>query len=120
MNLYEIIFRHHSQKDSETGTKCLLFAKDDNAVYEWLAKEKTNWSYRETDGNYTFDGEPYKDRIIRLKGDMDDEYEEYDDLYYGKTVYGWKLLREDILGDDIKNLLLDLNIKVKEIKDSTQ
>jgi len=108
MNLYKIIVEHCAPKDCHKSIACLLFAKDDEAVYEWLKKGYndleetfilTGYEYREDetftlyDDDYNEIGEEtFKERMIRLKGLINDEDEEYDDLYYGKTIYGWKLL----------------------------
>lgn len=37
----------------------------------------------------------YKARMIRLKGEINDE-NDYSDAYYGLTFYGWELVDENI------------------------
>ena len=112
MNLYRTIFRHHSQKDSQTGTICLLLANSDEEVYEFLKKEPeingekyfVSWADREEEGetkdiedeDYNVIGsETSKEYLIRIKGDMNDEDWDYCDLYYGLTLVGWELISED-------------------------
>ena len=112
MNLYKIIVKHCAPKDCHDSIACLLLAKDDEAVYEWLKKGNSeldddsifvSYEYREEetftlyDKDYNKIGiETFKNRMIRLKGLINDEEEEYEDLYYGLTLYGWKLLQEDV------------------------
>ena len=112
MNLYKIIIEHSAPKDSHISIACLLLAKDDEAVYEWLKKGyddldqtfiSTTYEYREDevfilyDKDYNEIGkETFKERVIRLKGLLYDDEEKYEDLYYGKTVYGWKLIIKDL------------------------
>ena len=113
MNLYKIIFDHYAPGDSEKGIKCLLLAEDDERVYEWFktnpdingSRIYTYWSDREDPEEYAAslgidekeiaDMEPYKDKIIRLKGDINDDDVDFSDAYYGITLYGWELLEEN-------------------------
>jgi hypothetical protein len=129
MNLYKIIFSHHGPKDSEEGVKTLVAAESDEQVYNWLASDPgeitTCWKYNENivldselgvftdvDGDetdqgwYDDDGNPedYKTRMIRLCGDINDENESFDDLYYGVTLYGWEMIDENVDADKIEYL----------------
>ncbi len=104
MNLYRIIVQHFSQKDSHTSTQAYLAANNDEEVYEWIKAEKlegmyVGWNYNEEDGN-TFDiynddysvtgTETFREKMLRIKGEFNDEDLELSDLYYGKTIYGWE------------------------------
>lgn len=114
MNLYKIMFEHYSPKDSMKGIITYLAANSDEAVYEWLKSEPklsdgttiyNSYKYSEED-NITFDiydsdynvigEESFKDRMIRLCGDMFDEDKELNDLYYGLTLYGWEQVKDNI------------------------
>ena len=131
MNLYEIMFDHYSQKDSERGTLTYLIAKSDEDVYEWIKAEHElkngrqiycSYEDREEDDEvyYTYDDdnleieETFKERMIRLQGEMNDDDAELDDLYYGKTLYGWELIRENISLNGIE-ILKTIMINVEEV-----
>ncbi|MGG1652263.1 hypothetical protein ABHN03_03950 [Paenibacillus sp. NRS-1775] len=130
MNLYKIMFEHFSQKDSQKGILTYLVADSDSEVYRWIKSEPSsenwggifnNYKYKEED-NEVFDiydndfscvgQESFRDRIIRLHGDMFDEDAELSDLYYGATLYGWILVRENISSDDIK-IMRELGVNVE-------
>ncbi|MFB5758954.1 hypothetical protein [Paenibacillus medicaginis] len=119
MNLYEIKIEHYAPKDSQQGILTYLVANSDEDVYEWLKSDpkldRDRWVYtpykdNEDDEN-TYDiygenyevigEESYKERMIRLRGEMNDESVELSDLYYGKTLYGWNLVKEDIKEEEI-------------------
>jgi hypothetical protein len=120
MNLYEIMMEHYAPKDSEKGIHTYLAANSDEEVYEWLKSESKlkdgrriflPWDYSgsETfeiyDDNYEVIGaETFKEKMIRLKGDMNDEDVDFSDLYYGKTLIGWSLIKENITDEEIKVL----------------
>lgn len=116
MNIYEIIFIHYSPKDSETGIKRLLVAKNDEEVYNYIKEENNSmynsWSeYEELTYNSEKDAflyndgsesskyftdntgnpESFKSRMLRLGGEVFDENVELEGLYYGATLYGWNL-----------------------------
>jgi len=116
MNLYQIQFSHHSPKDAEFGIKCLLLAQDDNEVYEWMASNPTafgerihtGWKNKEDDNKIFFiyndqyenvGEESFKQKIIRLTGEIDDPSFDFSDAYYSITLYGWDLLVENVSTD---------------------
>ena len=110
LRLYEIKFEHYSQKDSEEGIVCYLAARNDEEVYEYMKTNPfdgkyTHFSNMEADNeNIFFDvhddkyniigTETYKEKILRLNGDIDDEDVELSDSYYGVTLFGWEYLSE--------------------------
>lgn len=113
MNLYKILFSHTGPKDSETGIKTYVLAKNDEDVYEWIASEPdvnddghlfNSWKDKEDDeeefdiydDNYNVIGtENFKEKIIRLNGEIYDDDHDYDDAYYGITLFGWELIKEN-------------------------
>lgn len=116
MNLYKIQFLHASPKDREYGMKCLLLAKNDEQVYDWLASEPeigdgrmfNSWTDTEKDDkvfnlyNDAYDvigTETFKEKMIRLNGEMNDDDYDYSDAFYGITLYGWSLLKENVTTD---------------------
>ena len=119
MDLYRIKLKHYSQKDSCEATSCLLLARDDEDVYEWIKTEpecncyagggwadyeSDNEEYDIYDNDYNVTGKrSFKQKIIDLNGDIDDEDVSYDDLYYGLTLIGWELIQAD---SDFSSLLL--------------
>lgn len=120
MNLYELRFRHYSQKDSREGVIGYLLAESDDDVYAFLRSEPTlkneesiylNWQYKDDPDNTDEYEEDFKDRIISCCGEMYDDEAEIADLYYGLTHYGWNCIKENITQDKI-NTLKEIGIKV--------
>ncbi|MBT2759971.1 hypothetical protein [Paenibacillus sp. ISL-20] len=133
MNLYKIMFTHYSPKDSEEGIIIYLAANSHEEVYEWLKSEPqlsngnklfNTYKYNEND-NKTYEiygefwnvigEETFKERMIRLHGEMFDEEKELDDLYYGLTLYGWELIKEDVKPDVLK-MIKDYGIQIEQFK----
>jgi len=124
MNLYKIIIKHFSVKDSEESIACLLLAEDDEQVYEWIKSEPKNigelsmynsWKDDEleeegilrdiyNDDYEKIGTETYKEWMIRIKGELNDDDFENADAYYGNTIYGWSLLKQDC-NTDYKELI---------------
>ena len=129
MNLYKIIIKHFSVKDSEESIACLLLAKDDEQVYEWIKTEPkhigelsmlNSWKDIEEenepvniyDDDYNVVGtETYKEWMIRIKGEVNDEDFENADAYYGNTIYGWELVKENSTNDYVD--LIEVGIVFK-------
>jgi len=116
MNIYKIEFLHASPKDREMGLKCLLLAENEEQVYEWIKSEPeigerslyNGWADSEEENeefevyndNYDVIGkENFKQKMIRLKGQMNDDDYDYSDAYYGITLFGWSLLKENVNTD---------------------
>jgi hypothetical protein len=125
MNLYKIKFCHIAPKGRAMGIKALLVAKNDEQVYNWIASEPSTTdgkiinSWREyesylwnqekggffdNEGNDAQTGwwdemgnpEDFKERMLRLKGEINDSSAGCDNAYYGVTLFGWELLLENI------------------------
>lgn len=117
--LYKILFSHTAPKDTEDGIKTYITAKDDDQVYSFV-DEKHNcgcWKDQEEDGeqldiyddDYNVVGtESFKEKIIRTKGQMNDEDYDCSDAYYGITLYGWELVKE--ITDEELSVLTSLGI----------
>lgn len=128
MNLYKIKFSHTAPKDQKRGIECLLLAENEEQVYNWLKSDPklknthifTCWEDKELlkynpdedvfvdeDGDeyeeyFTdSDGNPvdFKTKIISIKGEINDEDYDFSDAYYGITLYGWELLKENVTTD---------------------
>lgn len=110
MNLYKITFSHSSPKDREEGIKGYLLAENDEQVYNYVDKtfNYESWEGNEKDGepielydeNYNVIGtETFKEKMLRINGEQNDEDYDYCDSYYGITLYGWELLKENVEGD---------------------
>lgn len=131
MNLYEIRLNHFAPKGNQEGIYTYLAAHSDENVYEWIKKSKelkdgrylfTSWEDKEgdeeesadvfDDDGETIGTESFKERMIRVKGDMYDDYVELYDLYYGETLVGWNMVKEKISDSDI-NLLQELGIAIE-------
>lgn len=131
MNLYKIKFTHYSPKDSKEGIFCFLLASNGEEVYEWMKNndckvegyEPCNFYFDDHEQNYdiNYEGEPfewssmdykqysgtYKEMVIYFQGE-DHPYQEYTDLFYGKTIYGWECLEIDTTKD--YSPLIDLEL----------
>ena len=105
--LYKILVEHVAPKDSHVSVECFLLAEDDETIYNWIDKEKQFglWSDRNEedtpydihDDTYKVIGsETYKERMLRVKGDLNDEDKDYSDSYYGLTFFGWEEIAENI------------------------
>lgn len=129
MNLYVIKFEHYSQKDSKIGIVTYVVAENDAQVYEWIKSEPkgedwvifNSWKYYEEDGTEyeLYDGdikcigeESFKDHIIRVCGQMYSEHSSYDDLYYGKSYFGWDIIKENIQEHQIDVLMETIGLVV--------
>jgi len=126
MNLYKIIFSHHSPKDCEDGIKALLLAENDEQVYDWISSdieesginsywyEKRNDQFGIYDDEYEVIGEEtFKERMIRLNGEINDDTVDFSGSYYGITLYGWELLKKDVLTDYSELIELGIVFKIK-------
>jgi hypothetical protein len=132
-NLYEIQFKHYAPRDSEQGIVTYLIAESNEEVFDWLKDdpELSDERYITTPfGDYEADQESYdvydnhynlvskesrKDQIMRFKGDMNDPDIALDDLFYGKTLFGWKLVKEDVSPYEISTVR-GLGISIHEMK----
>lgn len=66
--------------------------------------DEENYGFTICDDDYNVIGmETFKERMIRIGGEMFDEEQELSDLYYGATRYGWEEVGE-ILSLEIKIL----------------
>ena len=115
MDIYKIIVQHFSEKDSHTSIEVFLLAESDEAVYQWVDKEKCYEMYSERDeedglidiysDDYEVIGqETFKEKMLRIGGEYFDEDYEPQDLYYGDTIYGWEKLESDMLDIEIEAL----------------
>ena len=116
MKLYRILLEHYAPKDSKRAIDCFVIADNDEQVYEWLKENRsTSYKYQEEENElYDIKSTEYpwstirsdvefKDKIIYYRGCMNDPDTEYEDLYYGKTVWGWDE-GQSIDEDDIRVL----------------
>ena len=115
MDIYKIIVQHFSQKDSHESIETFLLAESDEAVYQWVDKEKCYGMYADMteegdliniyDDDYNITGqETFKEKMIRIGGQYFDGDYEPQDLYYGVTIYGWEKLESEMLDTEIEAL----------------
>jgi hypothetical protein len=89
-----------------------LLANNDEQVYSFIDKEYNYecWKNNEEDTDrelieiydehYNVIGtKTFKEYILEIKGEMNDESYDYSDAYYGITLYGWELLEENVSYD---------------------
>ena len=112
MNLYKILFSHTAPKDSEKGIKGYLLAESDEQVYNYIDKEYNCECWKDSDEDedrepielydYNYDvigTETFKEKILRIKGEMNDEDYDYSDAHYGITLLGWEVVEENTTKD---------------------
>lgn len=112
MNLYRIDFSHTAPKDQEKGIKGYLLAENDEQVYNYVDKTFNYECWKDKDEDdeaepielydedYNVVGtETFKEKMLRIKGEMNDEDYDYCDAYYGITLYGWTLIKQDVSTD---------------------
>ncbi len=118
MNLYKIKTEHFAPKDSHESMMGFVFANNDEEVYHFVDKQFNHDSWEEEKSDaweeekaefpeyYEDYAGTYKQKIIKLKGEIEDESVEFDDVYYGITLYGWELVDENthLNYDDLKHL----------------
>jgi hypothetical protein len=121
VNLYRITFSHTAPKDIKEGIKGYLLAKNDEQVYNYVDKTFNYECWKDNDededrepielydDDYNVVGvETFKEKMLRIKGEQNDEDYDYCDAYYGITLYGWELVKENAEGD--YNEMIELGI----------
>lgn len=140
-NLYSVRFKHYAPKDSAEGIIGYIIAEDAEKIYEFLKNDSEMnginiyavveedpededdefESFKDDDVLEIYDSEynligteTYKEKMIRIGGQMYDEDAEVNDAYYGVTHYGWKLEKRIENEEDISILMDYLDIIVLE------
>lgn len=123
MKLYKILLRHCAPKDCVEVTKLYVLADNDDGVMARLDAEEGHYTYgawkeKSNDAEEPFDiyddhyniigTETYIERMLRLRGEFNDENADYGDAYYGVRHWGWD--KGVDLSNDDANILLRLNI----------
>lgn len=117
--LFRILFSHTAPKHSKVGVETYITAKDVEDVYFfvdekynygcWNDQEEENQRYDIYNDDYEVIGtESFKEKIIRIKGEMNDEDYDYSDAYYGITLYGWEFVKE--INDEELLILTNLGV----------
>ena len=84
MNLYKIIFEHSGPKSQETGIKEYVLAENSTRIYEYIDDKYCYGCWSDYPG------------LFEICGDINDEDYDFSDAYYGITLYGWELVKENI------------------------
>ena len=102
INLYKIVFSHSAPTDTEYGIKCFFLAHNEEEVYDYIDFEYNDQCWRDNEKNLDSKtgGETFREKIIRLRGDINDETRDLSDAYYGVSFYGWELVAEDVDPED--------------------
>lgn len=121
MNLYKITFTHTAPKDQAKGIKGYLLAENEEQVYNYIDKKYNYESWKDSDEDedrepielydedYNVIGtETFKEKMLRIKGEMNDEDYDYSDAYYGIELLGWELVKENTEVDYTE--MIDLGI----------
>jgi hypothetical protein len=107
--------RHCAPKDCKESIVGYFVAENDNVVMEYINKELTSgiWEDRHNedglceilDDDYNVIGtETYKEKMLRIRGEFNDEDADYSDAYYGVTHYGWTEGKE-VLNEEVETLV---------------
>lgn len=129
MNIYKITFGHAAPKDWAISILGFVLAENDEQVYEYIKSEPminghnpyNSWKDKEEEGEEfeIFDSkyevvgkETFKEKIIRLKGEINDESYDFTDSYYGISLYGWDVVKEDVTNYE-SSLELGILIKIQ-------
>jgi len=135
MNLYKILIEHCSPKDSVIATVGYILCDDREALYKWFETEphfagifvhlglfdedernKTTVEVYEDEEGRRETTYSYKDAWMKFGGDIFDPVNgimDYDNLYYGKSLFGFEDLGEytrgqlDMLDNVAELLILD-------------
>lgn len=100
--LFRVLFSHTAPKDQKVGIEEYVVANSELHVYSYIDNEYiyNKWKDNEDktfdvyDEEYNIIGsEKFKEKIIRIKGEMNDEDYDYSDAYYGITLYGWEFVK---------------------------
>ena len=104
MKLHRILMRHCSPKDRVEVTKLFVVADSEQSILAKLDDEKRRythgaWKEKSEDAEEPFEiydedykvigTETYLEKMLRLRGEFNDEDADYSDAYYGVTHYGW-------------------------------
>lgn len=114
MKLHKILMRHYAPKDSKEAIVLYVIANNESEILErldadngrytygaWKEKdEDSEEPYEIYDDKYNVIGtETYMEKMLRLRGEYNDEDADSSDSYYGVTHYGWnegvKISKED-------------------------
>lgn len=104
MKLHKILLRHCSPKDSVEVTLLYVLANSEPAILSRLDAGNGKYTYgawKEQsdeaeepceiyDDKYNVIGtETYLEKMLRIRGEFNDEDADYSDAYYGIKHYGW-------------------------------
>jgi len=130
MNLYKEQFEHWSQKDSARGFKRYFLANDDRDAYakvygdsDCLTVDRFSYEEYEVGEPYEIDYEEYdpeeltvekiREIVASKRGELNfndlDSLNCWQDLYYGMTLKGWELVKENISAGEA-SILVTLGI----------
>jgi hypothetical protein len=115
MNLYRINMGHAAPKDWALSMLGYVLAENEEQVYEylksepdihghkpfnsWKDKEEENEEFEIYNSSYEVIGkETFKEKIIRIGGEINEDDYDFSDSYYGISLYGWELVKENVSG----------------------
>jgi len=115
MKLHKIMLRHSAPKDSVEVVFKYVLANSEQEILDEIDKPMGGFTYgawqeddsvyEQYDANYNFVcEETYLQRMLRLRGEFNDEDASYDDAYYGVEHWGWDE-GVDISADDAATLV---------------
>ena len=104
--LFRILVLHAAPQDKHISIQTYLIANDAEHVYDWIKSQPiegiyVDWEEKESEGDVydVYDDdfnvigtETFKERMIRLGGEMFDDTFDFSVAYEGITLYGWEML----------------------------
>lgn len=120
MNLYMEEFTHYAPKDSAYGNRKLFLAKNNEEAYKVVypfdatyveeALEEFDECLSADIGEMEAEDEKIRiqklaiQEVVEAHGEMYMDEIELCDLYYGKTMSGWRLVQENVSAEDVEVL----------------
>ena len=119
-NLYRLNFKHCGPKSSRSGIICLLLAKNEGQIFEYLESDGYG-----REGDYIHNGaiegvdreeekELYRKEIMSTKGSLYHEDACYEDAFYGCFHSGWELIKENCATDYSELIKAGIVIDISE------
>ena len=116
MKLFTIYIRHVGSKDFIDAQVGQFLAKSEEVIYQFIAKDLSSgtWLDKENDSPVFSETvnkqEGFKEKMLRIRGDFFDEYQDYSDRYYGLKFFGWNE------GIEVTQVEIDTLVKLNIVK----
>jgi hypothetical protein len=100
MNIYLIHQGHAAPKDWNLSNIGFVIAENDEQVFNYIASQPVLYGVN-LFNSWEDKDEEFKQKMIEIGGEVNDESVDFADAYYGITLYGWSLITKDIYVDEL-------------------